>query len=277
MAEQLRNTFIDFGKKLQSYLDEIEENLFVVSNEKNLDAKLSSKVYVVVSALTSNDITENSAAITYKLSIFTTKSPDDVIGVFTGLAQKKNKTFYMENIEVEEGVIKECTVFEKFGTPAVFNPDAQLGDNNHWTELVAFANVLVLFEIGNIKSIKVNGGEVDFLIGSFNYNAELPSFRQTGRNLNKSFKRSAATTIQLKLINRLNVFTKQLLDITFGKLDGNSIFNFDIELTNGYKVEQLPCIVSTNVLNFARTTPTLPTIDVIFALAESATDDEDDE
>lgn len=75
-------------------------------------------------------------------------------------------------VEVKPNEVEEAHIFEQITTPAVMQEDAQFGTNNHWTEYIAFCNILALFGVGNIKSIVIDGETISFLNGSISLATE---------------------------------------------------------------------------------------------------------
>lgn len=269
MANQLKTVFIDYASKLQSYLDAIQEGVFDVQAGKDIDAVDSDKVYVRVSYLqgTSN---KDSVSLPVMIKIYcATELQETVLGTFIGLSKAKAQSSYTQEIETEEGVVEDATIFEQINTPAVLNDDVEFGTNNHWTEYVCFANLLVLIGIGNVKNIKIDGEEIEFLLGSINYVAEPISNRISGESLNVQKVKAASTSLQITLVNKTGVFTNKLIGMAFGTVSKTTIFNVDLELTNGIKIENANFIVTQSNLNFNKQNPTLPSYNVILTLADT--------
>lgn len=268
MANELKNVFIDYGKRLQSYLDAVAPNVFVVDREKNVEVIDEDKVYVEVSYLhgTTN---KDSADVPVALHIYCCgELPQTVIGTFIGISKARSKQSYTEMVEVEEGNFQEAMVFEKIDTPAVLNPDVEFGGNNHWTELVGFCSLLVLFDIGNLKKIAIDDEEIEFLSGSVNYAAETISNRYTGDSLNGQKSKAATTTVQFMIVSKTGVFTNKLLGMAFGLVDKKTQFNVSVEMTNGFKAENIKFIVASSNYNCNLQTPTLPSYNVVLTLAD---------
>lgn len=269
MANDLKLVFIDYAKKLQEYLDQLAPNVFIVKAGKNLNVRIQNKVQVLVSYLQGGS-NEDSVSIPVMLKIYScAELQDKVIGTFIALSKMKAQSFYTEMVEVAPDEVEEAHIFEQITTPAVMQEDVQFGTNNHWTEYIAFCNIIALFNVGNLKSLTIDGENISFLNGSICYAVETFSNRMSGKDLNVSKIKSGTTSIQFVIVNKTGVFTQKLFNIEFGLLKKNNIFEVDVELTNGYKAEGVKMVVTQAQLIANKQTPTLPTLTVVMSLGDS--------
>lgn len=249
--------FVNFKEHLQTLLDNIATDTFAVSSTRNMDAD-TNKVEVVFTQL-AGSVYKNSASIPYQVDIFTT-DPDNAIRIFTELAKARNNKSFISVVEEGEEV-KEYTVFEFYSTPAVADKQMDFG-TNEITRLVMFVTLNVLFEVGNVSSIKIDSEQLEFTNGTLTYQAEMFSNRVSGENLNKAKKKSSTTTLQFSMVNKTSIFTNKLFQIMFGKINGNTNFDVEIRLTNGF-VGTLTMKVAQNNFSFAENTPNLPSLNVV--------------
>ena len=236
--------YIDFKTYLQNKLDNIQSG-FKVTNERKLKSNFIDKE-VVITALAGTP-RDDSFVAPYQLTI-TTLDPENVIDVFTKLAKENNDKSF-ENIIQDGNVAKVYSIVPIFQTPVVMDPDLEIGAN-HYSRLIAFVSMTVWYDVANVKSIKIDGNEINFLNGTFGYTAELVSNRISGQKLNKSTKKSATSMLTFQIVNRDCQFTRDLFNIMTG-VSNNNGFSVEIELTNGMKAT-LPMIVGTTSLSFAR-------------------------
>lgn len=241
--------FLDFVKYLQTKLDAIQEG-FSVSSERRIDSNFMEKE-VVVSALSGN-IFDESATIPYQIDI-TTSDIDNVNNVFTILARNENNRPFT-NI-VNEGTeevpdMKRYEVTPYFNTPVVMEKDIEIG-SDHYARVTVFVSLVILFNTTNVSSIEIDGEEIKFLDGTFNYVAELNSNRVSGEQLNKSKKRTSSISLAFRFVNRDNNFSRKLFRIAVGTLPGNTNFEVKVTLTNGLSAT-LEMIVGSSSLAFAR-------------------------
>ena len=142
--------FVNFKEHLQEILDSVATDTFIVSHTRDMVGK-TSKVNVIFTPL-AGSVYKNSASIPYQIDIFST-DPDSIINVFTQIAKKRNNKSFISVIEEGEET-KEYTVFEFYSTPAVAEKDLEFG-TNRYVRLVMFVTLNILFEVGNISSIKI--------------------------------------------------------------------------------------------------------------------------
>lgn len=261
--EHKKPVFVDFVKHLQEILDNVAQDTFEVSSIRNKNVN-TKKISVVVSAL-AGSVFKNSAKIPYEVEVIYDK-PDDIINIFTAIAKKYNNNSFVEPVEDEEGEMHEYTIYEFYSTPSVVERNTNFGIGQD-TRLVMYVDLNILFEVGNVSKIEIDGEEIEFANGSLSYGIEQFSLRETGSSLNKCVKKSATTTLHLTMVNRICPFTNKLFDIMFGLLDGSNVFECKITLTNG-KVGTLPMVLNSNAFNFAKNSPNLPSLDVVLALTK---------
>lgn len=254
--------FVDFKKHLQELLDNIAQDVFVVSNVRNLNTD-KNKINVVVNAL-AGSVYENSATIPYEVEVVSNK-PDRIIDIFTALAKERNNKSFIEVVEEESGV-KEYTIFENYSTPTIIEKDANY-NTNHICRLVMYVNLSVLFEVGNVSKIEIDSENVEFVNGVVSYGTENFSLRESGKELNSALKKTATTSLQITMVNKTSEFTKKLFKIMFGELSKNTIFNCKITLTNGI-VGNLTMRIDSNSFNFARNTASLPSLNVVLTYSK---------
>lgn len=253
--------FVDFKKHLQDILDSVATDTFEVSSIRNMKGN-TKKVNVVFTPL-AGSVYKNSATIPYQIDIWT-KDSDSTLKIFTDLAKQYNSKSFISVIEEEEES-KEYTVFEFYSTPAVTEKQVEFG-TNRLDHLVMFANLNVLFEVGNVSNIKIDGEDIEFTSGNIAYAVETFSNRVSGGNLNKSVKKAATTALHFNMVNKTGVFTNKLLQIMFGMLDGSTKFTVEVKLTNGF-VGTMEMIVHQNDFGFAKLTANLPNFNVMLSKA----------
>ena len=269
MANELENVFIDYAKRVQQYLNELAPNVFIVHKEKVINFKQQDKVHVVVSYLvgTSND---NSVAIPVMLKIYSSAElADKVIGTFIALSKLKSNTSYTDLIEVEKGVFEEGTIYEKIDTPAVLNPDVQIGTNNHWVEYVGYCSILAVIRVVNIKSLKIDGETIKILNASLVYQADQKTNRVSGENLNKQRVKTASSSIKFNFVANDGVFSKKMIKMFFGGINKKEIFSADVEFADDLKFEDVGYVVSSIIYSANKQVPTLPSLEVILTMADT--------
>ena len=238
--------FVDLVKYLQNKLDAIAEGLYVVSNERNIEADYE-KNQVIVSALSGN-VYEESATIPYQIDIIT-NDIESVMIDFTTLA-KNNNNVPFDTVIQEGEEYQAYTITPFFNTPVVMEKDMPLGSDKY-ARVVVFANINAIFNVNNVKSITIDGEEIKFLNGSLTYTTELKSNKVSGEQLNKSKKHVGSTGLSFTSVNKSTVFFNKLFKIMLGKLNGNTPFNVEIEMTNGLK-DSIKMIVGTDILTSNR-------------------------
>ena len=253
--------FVDFKNHLQEYLNNVATDTFEVSNTRDMVGK-SDKISVVITAL-AGSVYKNSATIPYQIDVFAS-DPDQVCEIFTALAKEKNGKSFI-SIDEKEG--KAYTIFEFYSTPAVAEKDVDFGINRY-TRLVMFGNLNVLFEVGNVKSIEIDGEELEFASGNITYAVDNFNNRITGYELTGARKRSATTNLQLTMVNKSSIFTNKVLKIMLGQLSGKTIFECKIELTNGISAT-LPMTLQANAFQFAQNTANLPSFNLTLVVADA--------
>lgn len=253
--------FVNFKDHLQELLDSISADTFEVSSVRNMDGK-TKKVQVVFTPLTGS-VYKNSASIPYQIDIYA-KKPDEIINIFTALSKQRNGKSFISMVETEEGV-KEYTIFEFYSTPGVSEKQLDYGSNTV-AHLVLFASLNVLFEVGNVSSIKIDGEELEIINGSLNYVVEVYSKRISGKPQNAALKTASTTNLTFTLINKTNVFTTALFNLAVGVLK-SKVFNVTVSLTNGLTAT-IPMIVTQNAFSFAFNSANLPSLNVTMSLTE---------
>lgn len=254
--------FIDYKSHLQELLDLVAQDTFVVSDVRDMGTY--GKVPVVITALAGSVYT-NSATIPYQIEVMT-DDPDAITNVFTQLAKTQNGKSFISMVEEGEET-KEYTIFEFFSTPSVVDKQDEFKGNNY-VRLILFVTLNVLFEVGNISKIEIDGNEIEFINGTLNYTTENFSNRVTGENLNKARKKASTTNIQLTMVNRTTFFTNKIFDIVFGNSSGNTIFEVKVTLTNGI-VGTLNMVLGQNVFSFAKNSANLPTLNVTLNVGDN--------
>lgn len=254
--------FIDIAEHLQDILNEVAPDVFLVRNIRDLKG-VDKRTIVVVNELLGS-VYQNSASLPVKIDIFTQGDNEntikDIQTIFTALAKAKNgKSFISEVKEGDE--VKSYTVYEFYNTPAVANPVVEFGTGKY-CEMVCYANYNVLFDVGNVKEIKIDGENIEFTNGSISYSIEAFSNRQTGKELNVAYKRSSALNIQFTMVNKTSVFTNKVFRIMTGEISGNNKFECYVKLTNGIEFT-VSTILSQNQFNFAQSSPTLPSLQIV--------------
>ena len=241
--------FVDFKKWLQEQLNSIQAG-FNVTNERNINSDFINKE-VVVSQL-AGSVYDESANIPYQIDIFAS-DVENAINVFTSLAKKQNNkpfTSIVNEGTEESPSFKNYSVIPYFQTPVVMEKDLSMG-SDHYARIVCFVNLVILFEISNVKKITIGTEEISFLSGTLAYTTELQSNRVSGAQLNLSKARTASTSLCFKMINKDTIFTEKLFKIAIGELPRNTYFSVKIELTNG-RFATLNMVVGSSTLSFAR-------------------------
>lgn len=245
----------DIVKYLQEKLDAIAPDVYSVSNERNVATDYS-QIEVVVSAL-SGDIYKESSNIPYQIEIVTADI-DRVMIDFTTLAKNNNNVSYTEIIALDEDDYQSSTITPFFNSPVVIEKDIEIG-SNRYARIVVFAQITEKFNVNNIKSLTIDGEAVDFLTGSFTYNAELNPSRVSGVELSKSKKKVASCSITIGMINAATVFTNKAFRVATGVLPGNTAFNVVVTLDNNLSAT-LKMLIGSYTLASERTK--LPSINV---------------
>lgn len=262
-TEKKYEKLIDFKAHLQKVLDDIATDTFVVSDTRDMVGK-TNKVCVVITPL-NGSVYENSARVPYKVDVFTDK-PNEVQSIFTFVAKQRNSQSFIEVVDEGEES-KEYTVFEFYSTPAPAERQLEFG-TNVYVRLEMIVDLNILFEVGNISSIKIDGEDIKLLTGSLNYVAEMFSNRKTGDNLNGAKKKASTTNVQFLMINKVGFFTNKIMLMAFNKLSGDTNFNVEVALTTGFK-GTLKMKVTQAVLNFAKSSPNLPTLNVTLTFGDN--------
>lgn len=223
--------FVDITKYLEDRLKDVSGKEYVISKERQLDADDFEGQIVAIQL--SGNIYDESASIPYRFEIVT-KDPEKVQEDFTKLALANNNKPFTSVVETDEENFESFTVIPYFNTPVVINGDARFGNNNY-AKLVCFATFSVLYQISEVKSIKIDSEPVSFQNATLSYNAEVNSNRVSGVELNKAKKRVATCALSFSLIHKATVFTNKCFQIMTGQLKGNTSFSVEIEMTNGLK------------------------------------------
>ena len=245
-----KKQFVAFRKYLQEKIDLIVPGDFKVSSERNLNSDFI-EGETVVSALTGS-VYDDSANIPYQIEIFTSK-PDETINIFTSLAKANNNKPFQSIVNEgtnENPIYKNYTIIPFCQTPTVMDKDLPYG-TEHYSRLMMFATLIILFQVSNVQSITIDGEEIQFLNGSLTYTTELFSSRVSGQELNKNKKKVSTLGLSFKIVNKDTIFTRRLFNIMVGQLKGNTAFNVQITMSNGMSAT-LKMIVNTNALSFAR-------------------------
>lgn len=238
--------FIDIAKYLKDKLSDISDKEYRFSNERNLDSP-DLEGDVVIRQLSGNPY-EESATIPYQFEI-TTVDPAKVMEDFTQLAIKNNKKAFTEVIQTDTNTYKSYTIIPFFNTPVIMESDLQIG-SNHYARIVAFASINVVYQVSNVKKIKIDNEEIPFRSGTLAYTAELTSNKVSGDELNRSKKKTASTALTFLMINKSGFFANKLFQIATGSLPGNTKFSVYVEMDNGLNAT-MKMIVGTTALSFS--------------------------
>lgn len=248
--------FIDFKTYLQNELGD----KFEVTDELNNDYILLEKTPVVVRTLAGN-VYDASAQIPYQLDIFTDK-PKEIIDFFTNFAKTHNNTII--NSVVQEGdEFVNYSIVQNYTTPVVMQSDVEFG-TQHYSRVVIFPTLFVMYNINNVKALKINDEPQEILNGSLNYTTELQSSRVSGANLNVQNKKTATTSLTFTMLNKTTIFGRNVALIRQGKEGGNLTFDVEITLTDD-SIETYKMIITTAVLSFARAS--LPSLNITMMIA----------
>lgn len=241
--------FVDFVKWLQEKLNALQAG-FTVSSERALDSNFFENE--VVACQLSGSVYDESANIPYQIDI-TTSDINNAMDVFTTLAKSENNkpfTSIINEGSEDNPNYKSYTVIPYFQTPVVMDKDLELGAN-HFSRIVVFVNLVILFQVSNVSEITIDGESIAFLEGTFGYIAELVSNRVSGQELNVSKKKASSTNLSFRIVNKDTAFTRKLFNIATGVLKGNTKFSVVFKLTNGQQAN-LNMVVGTSTLSFAR-------------------------
>lgn len=241
--------FVDFITWLQTKLNALQAG-FKVSSERALDSDFFENE--VVASQLAGSVYDESANIPYQIDI-TTSDIDNAMGVFTTLAKNENNKSFVSIINEgteDDPDFKNYTVIPYFQTPVVMDKDLEIG-SNHYSRIVVFVNLVILFQVSNVSEITIDSESIGFLEGTFGYTAELVSNRVSGQELNVSKKKASSTSLSFRIINKDTAFTRKLFNIAIGVLPGNTSFSVKLKLTNGQEAN-LNMVVGTSTLSFAR-------------------------
>lgn len=240
------NQYIDFKKYLQT---EIGDDYYV-SNERNLDST-DDKINIIVKALAGN-VYNDSATIPYQIEIFTS-DPEKVLKDFNLFASSHNNKSF---ISIMEG--KLYNIIGVYTTPTIMDSDIDFIDN-HFTRIVVFANMFIMFDLVNVGKLTIDGEEIEILNGSISYNTELHSQRISGNEHNINYKQASNISLSFTMINKDGIFSRKLSALRKGLIKGNTIFEVQLFLTNSTQ-ETYQMIVNSSVLTWQRSA--LPSVNV---------------
>lgn len=252
------SNFIDFKKYLQNELGDS----FEVTDELNNDYFLFDKTAVVVRTLAGN-VYDDSAQVPYQIEIYTDE-PKEMIDYFTTFAKNHNNKF-IDSIIQENDEYKKYTILQSYTTPVVLQTDIEFG-SRHFSKVVLFPTLFIMFNVRNVKSIKINDELQETINGSINYTTELYSSRISGQNLNIQNKKTSTTQLTFLMLNKSTIFGNQVSQIRQGKLSGNTKFNVEV-VFNDDSVENYSMILQTASLSFARAA--LSTLNITMILARN--------
>lgn len=256
-----KEQLIDYKAHLESILNGILPNLFEVTDERNLNSD-ESKVNVVVKQLVGS-VSDDTADIPFQLDIYTV-DPKSVMDIFTAIAQKRNGKPFTTLSKNETG-FREYIVYEYYKTPVVMEADVDL-NLNHYARVVVYVNLTILKSVSNIKSISVDGEEIEFAEATLGYVAELYSNRVSGGELNENKKTSAGVSVTMTMVNKAKIFNNKCFLIATGQMSGATVFDVTLTTSNNLKAN-LKMVLQQTVLNGARNVPQLPTLQVTLAYA----------
>ena len=220
---------MDLVSYLQTKLNALTPDAYVVSNERNIDADYE-KHQVVVSAL-SGSLYKDSGSIPYQIEIITSDI-DKVTVDFTMLAKNNNNVSYTQVVSEGETNFKSVTIVPFFNTPVVMEKNIGVGSNKY-ARIIVFATVNEQENVNNIKSLVIDGEEQELLTGTFAYVVEANPTRKSGVELSKSKKRTGSCQISFSTISKSSVFLNSAFKIATGQLKGNTSFNAAVTLDNG--------------------------------------------
>lgn len=240
------NQYLDFKSYLQKELGEG----YYVSNERNLDAS-DDKINVIVKAL-SGSVYDNSASIPYQIEIFTSE-PEFVMQEFSRFASNHNNKSFISIMDD-----KMYSVMGFYTTPVVMESDIDYIDN-HYSRVLVFANLFIMFDLVNVGKLTIDGEEMEILNGTIAYNAEIHSQRKSGLENNINYKSASNINLTFTLVHKDTLFTRKLSQIRKGLLPGNTIFEVELTLTNNNK-ETYQMIVNSHTFTWARSA--MPSLNV---------------
>ena len=216
---------------LREKLNEISKKEYDISKERNVDADLT-KNQIVVSAL-SGTIYKDSATIPYQIDIVT-NDIESVMIDFTTIARNYNNVSFTKVIKNDEEEYESHTITSFFNTPVVAEKDIPMGSEKY-ARLIVFATVNEKINVNNIKSIKIDGEELELLNASITYTTELHSNRKSGKFLNRSRMKTASCALSFTAINKSTPFFNRAFKVFSGELSGNTGFSLEITLDNALK------------------------------------------
>ena len=254
--------FINLAKYIQKELDNHYQDFkFEVTEELNNNIDYNKNIVIVKQ--TSGNVYDESAQIPYQIEIITDK-PKEMLYVFTDFAKNHNNKIIDTLVDNDKSEYKSFSINQNYTTPQVIQSDTELG-LQHVSRLVMFANLFIMFNINNVKLVKINGEKQEFLSGSFTYTAELFSNRVSGKSLNQNNVKYAVTGFQMELLNKMSIFSQKLALIRQGKLNVNIPFDIEITKTDN-TTEQYKMILVNAGFAFARAK--MPSLSVAFTIAE---------
>lgn len=240
------NQYFNFKEHLQNKLGAS----YYVSNERNLDSN-DGRINVIIKALSGN-VFDDSASIPYQIEIFTT-DPEKVMFDFSKLASENNNKSF---VSISEEKMYNIVAF--YTTPTIMESDIEYLDN-HYSRLVVFANMFIMFDLANVGKVTIDGEELEILNGTISYVSEVHSERLSGRENNINNKRASSVNLTFTLVHKDNLFTRKLSQIRKGNLSGNTSFEVQIYLTNN-NIETYQMIVNSHTLTWARSA--MPSLNV---------------
>ena len=220
---------MDLVEFLQAKLDALRPNAYVVSKERNVDTDYE-KYQVVVSALSGN-IYKEAGSIPYQIEIIT-NDINVVMADFTTLARNNNNVSTTQVIQTGEDTYQSVTITPFFNTPVVMDKELELGSDKY-ARIVVWATVNEQENVNNIKSLEIDGEELELLTGTLAYVVEADPTRVSGDELSKSKKRTSSCSITFSTISKSSVFLNKGFKIATGTLPGNTCFNVVVGLDNG--------------------------------------------
>lgn len=269
MSERTNHQFLDIKKWLQDKLDEIVPDYFKVSNERNIDSDFI-EGEVVASALSGTPY-EDSANIPYQFDIYTADI-DFVMNALNNLTSTVSNVPFDQILSIGVPQPNSGPVFTRhritpyLNTPVVMDKDIENG-SQHYARIVIFANMLVFYDINDIKKLEIDSEEINLLSSSINYTIEPVSSRASGQELTLSKKKSSAFSISFSMVNKSNcLFANKAFGVATGQLPGNTPFTTKITLDSGISVTKSMFIGN---YVFAKDRGKLPSINVSMYLFDT--------
>ena len=243
---------VDLKSYLQKEIDKIQSG-FTFFDERLLCANTYDNA-VIVSQLAGSS-SKFSASQSYQLEIYTSDI-DNAKLVFEKFATTHSRTSFESTYQDENGEIHFASITQSYTTPAVMEKDIQYG-NNHYARIVVFANLYIVKDVLNIKSLLINNQEIDYDDIQINWVQQSVSNRMSGRNNNKNISELASLSIAIVCQSQNSQFFQQLRFLRMGKIDKATSFEVKI-IDNDNYIETYNMLVQSQQFQSPRTSsPTL--------------------